>query len=110
MILVKGVLITGENNEKLKCKIVHNVGKNSHFIFYAFCVGIRCVQQTEAAEKMNGVKFLWLRIKNRHPQTSQHSAERNLQRVVESVLPVASLYGVDIANIDPEWFRDKTTR
>jgi hypothetical protein len=32
------------------------------------------------------------------------------QRIIESVLPVASLYGVDIANIEPEWFRDKTTR
>ncbi|MBN6043307.1 hypothetical protein JYK13_04905 [Citrobacter sp. ku-bf4] len=42
--------------------------------------------------------------------TRQPGAEVNLQRVVESILPVASLYGVDIANIDPEWFRDKTTR
>lgn len=42
--------------------------------------------------------------------TRQPGAEVNLQRVVESILPVASLYGVDIANIDPEWFRDQTTR
>ncbi|CAH6635745.1 hypothetical protein [Pseudocitrobacter vendiensis] len=35
--------------------------------------------------------------------TDEHSAER----VIESVLPVASLYGVDVANIEPEWFRDQ---
>lgn len=35
--------------------------------------------------------------------SDEHSAER----VIESVLPVASLYGVDVANIEPEWFRDK---
>lgn len=36
--------------------------------------------------------------------------EHNSQRVLESVLPVASLYGVDVANIAPEWFRDQTAR
>lgn len=63
---------------------------------------------------MNEVKYRWLSVmrwrKSPPHQPSQQRAESNLQRVVESVLPVASLYGVDIANIDPEWFRDKTTR
>ena len=36
------------------------------------------------------------------------NAENSAQRVLESILPVASLYGVDVANIDPEWFHDKT--
>lgn len=38
------------------------------------------------------------------------SEENSAQRIIESILPVASLYGVDIANIDPEWFHDKTQR
>lgn len=37
---------------------------------------------------------------------SGHSA----QRLLESVLPVASLYGMDTAHIDPEWFREQRTR
>jgi hypothetical protein len=39
-----------------------------------------------------------------------HGAENSAQRVLESLLPVASLYGVDIANIDPEWFYDQMQR
>lgn len=38
------------------------------------------------------------------------SEENSAQRIIESVLPVASLYGVDIANIDPEWFHEQTQR
>ncbi|MBY5257146.1 hypothetical protein FP364_19975 [Citrobacter amalonaticus] len=52
----------------------------------------------------------WMRVAITSKRTRQPGAEVNLQRVVESILPVASLYGVDIANIDPEWFRDQTTR
>ncbi|MGY6031052.1 hypothetical protein [Phytobacter sp. AG2a] len=37
-------------------------------------------------------------------------AEHNSRRVMESLLAVASLYGVDIANVDVEWFHDQTTR
>ncbi len=36
--------------------------------------------------------------------------ENSAQRIIESILPVASLYGVDIANIDPEWFHEQTQR
>ncbi|HIF4730343.1 TPA: hypothetical protein ACX13R_001170 [Citrobacter amalonaticus] len=53
---------------------------------------------------------LWAHVAITPEPTRQPGAEVNLQRVVESILPVASLYGVDIANIDPEWFRDQTTR
>ncbi len=53
---------------------------------------------------------LWARFAITPEPTRQPGAEVNLQRVVESILPVASLYGVDIANINPEWFRDQTTR
>ena len=42
--------------------------------------------------------------------TRPANAENSAQRVLESILPVASLYGVDVANIDPEWFHDKTSR
>ena len=59
---------------------------------------------------MNGFKRLWHTVVKARPQTRQYDAEPHLQRIVESVLPVASLYGVDIANIDPEWFHDKTER
>ncbi|MET5962122.1 hypothetical protein WIA93_14710 [Citrobacter amalonaticus] len=52
----------------------------------------------------------WMRVAITPKRTRQPGAEVNLQRVVESILPVATLYGVDIANIDPEWFRDQTTR
>ena len=52
----------------------------------------------------------WMRVAITPKRTRQPGAEVNLQRVVESIRPVASLYGVDIANIDPEWFRDQTTR
>jgi len=38
------------------------------------------------------------------------SEENSAQRIIESILPVASLYGVDIANIDPEWFHEQTQR
>lgn len=69
------------------------------------------VQPAEEMEKMKTLMMrLWMRLVIQPDTTQQHGAEMNLQRVVESVLPVASLYGVDIANIDPEWFRDQTTR
>ncbi|WP_449567457.1 hypothetical protein [Lelliottia nimipressuralis] len=41
---------------------------------------------------------------------AKSETENSSQRVIESVLPIASLYGVDVANIDPEWFHDKTPR
>lgn len=59
--------------------------------------------------KMRRVRF-WGHDAIAPDKTRQPGAEFNLQRVVESILPVASLYGVDIANIYPEWFRDQTTR
>lgn len=37
-------------------------------------------------------------------------SEPSAQRLLESVLPVASLYGMDTAHIDPEWFREQRTR
>jgi len=42
--------------------------------------------------------------------TPETRAENSAQRIIESILPVASLDGVDIATIDPEWFHDKTSR
>ena len=42
--------------------------------------------------------------------SSPEGTENSAQRVIESILPVASLYGVDIANIDPEWFHEQTQR
>ena len=37
-------------------------------------------------------------------------AEHNSRRVIESLLAVANLYGVDLADVDVEWFHDKTPR
>ena len=37
-------------------------------------------------------------------------AGHSTQRLLESVLPVAGLYGMDMAHIDPEWFREQRTR
>ncbi|WP_437890074.1 hypothetical protein [Phytobacter sp. V91] len=46
-----------------------------------------------------------------HTPGEQHDdAEHNSRRVMESLLAVASLYGVDMANVDVEWFHDQTTR
>ncbi|WP_010430268.1 hypothetical protein [Enterobacter mori] len=52
----------------------------------------------------------WISTLRRLFPTPQVNAENSAQRVLESILPVASLYGVDVANIDPEWFYDKTSR
>lgn len=52
----------------------------------------------------------WISTLRRFFATRQVNAENSAQRVLESILPVASLYGVDVANIDPEWFYDKTSR
>ncbi|OZV03668.1 hypothetical protein CIW55_03560 [Enterobacter cloacae] len=52
----------------------------------------------------------WISTLRRFFATRPVNAENSAQRVLESILPVASLYGVDVANIDPEWFHDKTSR
>ncbi|WP_236329387.1 hypothetical protein [Enterobacter quasihormaechei] len=52
----------------------------------------------------------WIGTLRRFFATQSANAENSAQRVLESILPVASLYGVDVANIDPEWFYVKTTR
>lgn len=52
----------------------------------------------------------WISTLRRFFATRPVNAENRAQRVLESILPAASLYGVDVANIDPEWFHDKTSR
>ena len=52
----------------------------------------------------------WISTLRRFFATRPVNAENSAQRVLESILPVASLYGVDVANIDPEWFHEKTSR
>ena len=52
----------------------------------------------------------WISTLRRFFATPETRAENSAQRIIESILPVASLYGVDVANIDPEWFHDKTSR
>ena len=52
----------------------------------------------------------WISTLRRFFAARPANAENSAQRVLESILPVASLYGVDVANIDPEWFHDKTSR
>ena len=37
------------------------------------------------------------------------AGQQDTQRVMEAILPVASLYGVDLGNVETRWFRhDKT--
>jgi hypothetical protein len=37
------------------------------------------------------------------------AGQQDTQRMMEAILPVASLYGVDIGNVETRWFRhDKT--
>ncbi|CZX40545.1 hypothetical protein [Enterobacter cloacae complex sp. 342H5] len=52
----------------------------------------------------------WISTLRRFFAPRPENAENSAQRVLESILPVASLYGVDVANIDPEWFYVKTSR
>ena len=52
----------------------------------------------------------WISTLRRFFGTTPAEVKNSAQRVLESILPVASLYGVDVANIDPEWFHDKTSR
>lgn len=52
----------------------------------------------------------WISTLRRFFAARPANAENSAQRVLESILPAASLYGVDVANIDPEWFHDKTSR
>ncbi|YAF37839.1 hypothetical protein ACUM9J_25570 [Klebsiella pneumoniae] len=33
------------------------------------------------------------------------AGQQDTQRVMEAILPVASLYGVDIGNVETRWFR-----
>ena len=44
------------------------------------------------------------------PRERRDDAEYNSRQVMESLLAVASLYGIDIANVDVEWFHDQTAR
>ena len=37
------------------------------------------------------------------------NGQQDTQRMMEAILPVASLYGVDIANVETAWFRDDKT-
>jgi len=52
----------------------------------------------------------WINTLRRFFATPETRAENSAQRIIESILPVASLYGVDIATIDPEWFHAQTQR
>lgn len=54
----------------------------------------------------SGGQMLFRRLTQFWSGQNGHSA----QRLLESVLPVASLYGMDTAHIDPEWFREQRTR
>lgn len=48
---------------------------------------------------VNGLAFL----------SNGEAGQQDTQRVMEAILPVASLYGVDIGNVETRWFRhDKT--
>ena len=37
------------------------------------------------------------------------AGQQDTQRVMEAILPVASLYGVDIGNVETRWFRHVKT-
>ena len=51
----------------------------------------------------------WISTLRRFFAPRPANAENSAQRVLESILPVASLYGVDLGNVETRWFRhDKT--
>lgn len=53
---------------------------------------------------------LWQRMRRWLASLSHAEAgQQDTQRMMEAILPVASLYGIDMGNVETRWFRhDKT--
>ncbi|MGS4818011.1 hypothetical protein ACN4GA_03015 [Raoultella terrigena] len=53
---------------------------------------------------------LWQRMTRWLASLSHTEAgQQDTQRMMEAILPVASLYGIDMGNVETRWFRhDKT--
>ena len=53
---------------------------------------------------------LWQRMTRWLASLSHAEAgQQDTQRLMEAILPVASLYGIDMGNVETRWFRhDKT--
>ncbi|AJF71872.1 MULTISPECIES: hypothetical protein [Raoultella] len=53
---------------------------------------------------------LWQRMTRWLASLSHAEAgQQDTQRMMEAILPVASLYGIDMGNVETRWFRhDKT--
>ncbi|MEN0617593.1 hypothetical protein ABK730_24265 [Klebsiella indica] len=56
------------------------------------------------------VALLWQRITGWLASSSDGEAgQQDPQRIMEAILPVASLYGIEPGNVETRWFRhDKT--
>ncbi|ORJ26635.1 hypothetical protein BS640_04295 [Rouxiella badensis] len=50
---------------------------------------------------------LWQRIKRRCSATFLTQTTADSSRLVESLLVTGSLYGIELGNIDPSWYRQK---
>lgn len=50
---------------------------------------------------------LWQRLTRRLALLfSGEAGQQDTQRIMEAIIPIASLYGVDMGNIETEWFRN----
>lgn len=52
-------------------------------------------------------KSLWQGIKRRCSATFFSQSSADSSRLVESLLVTGSLYGIELGNIDPAWYRQK---
>ncbi|MBF6637285.1 hypothetical protein BS639_21900 [Rouxiella silvae] len=50
---------------------------------------------------------LWQSIKRRCSATFFSKSPADSSRLVESLLVTGSLYGIELGNIDPSWYRQK---
>jgi len=84
------------------CKYSAGIGISLGRRLLFYCIQVEHKRNTAMNRLMSRLR----RFFAAPPEGTENSA----QRIIESILPVASLYGVDIATIDPEWFHEQTQR
>ncbi|CAM4069921.1 MULTISPECIES: hypothetical protein [Rahnella] len=50
-------------------------------------------------------RSLWQRITQRNPRNHTEEMAQDTSRLLESFLATGCLYGIDVGNSDPAWFR-----
>ena len=50
-------------------------------------------------------RSLWQRITRRKPRHQTEEMAQDTSRLLESFLATGCLYGIDVGNSDPAWFR-----